>query len=105
MNLVASVHPSVCALMVEPFDLRPSSFAWRSTLTLARVSMLVKVVGQRSNAKNNIFAWLLPCFEVKVKGQGQMSGVQRSILGARLCQVQQRAIRVITSLRSLSVCL
>ncbi len=27
----------------------------------------------------------------KVKGQSKMSGAQRSILGARLCQVQQRA--------------
>ncbi len=28
---------------------------------------------------------------LKVKGQSQISGVQRSILGARLCRVQQRA--------------
>ncbi len=27
----------------------------------------------------------------KVKGQGQICGTQRSILGARLCRVQQRA--------------
>ncbi len=39
MHLVVSVRPFVCALMVEPFDLRPSSFAWRSTLTLARLTM------------------------------------------------------------------
>ncbi len=34
-----SVCPFVCALTAEPFDLRPSSFAWRSTLTLARLTM------------------------------------------------------------------
>ncbi len=59
------------------------------------------------------FSSLLPCFKVKgrvkvgvkVMGQGQLSGAQRSILGARLCRVQQRAIGVITSLRCLSVCL
>ena len=28
---------------------------------------------------------------MKVKGQGQISGAKRSILGARLCRVQQRA--------------
>ncbi len=36
MHLVASVRPSVCpfvcALTAELFDLRPSSFAWGSTL-------------------------------------------------------------------------
>ena len=59
--------------------------------------------------KNCVFAWLLPCFKGKVtgwaegQGQGQISGVQRSKLGARLCQVQQRAITVITSRRCLSV--
>ncbi len=32
--------------------------------------------GSRSNAKNRVFTWLLPCFKVKVKGrvQGQRSG-------------------------------
>ncbi len=39
MHLVAGVRPFVCALTVEPFDLRPSSFAWMSTLTLARMAM------------------------------------------------------------------
>ncbi len=42
---------------------------------------------------------------VKVTGQGQLSSVQRSLIGAQLCRVQQRAIEVITSLRCLSVCL
>ncbi len=37
-------------------------------------------------------------------GQGQSSGTQQSILGARLCRVQQRAIIVITSLRCLCLC-
>ncbi len=44
---------------------------------------------------------------IKVKGRvkvkGQISGAQRSIIGARLCRVQQRAMRVITNLRCLSV--
>ncbi len=42
MHLVASVRPSVrfvCALTAKPFDLRPSSFAWESTLTLAKLAM------------------------------------------------------------------
>ncbi len=78
MSVCLSVCPFVCDLTVEPFDLRSLSFAWGSTLTLA---------------------W------DKVKGQGQLSGAQRSILGARLCRVQKRAIGVITSLRYLSVCL
>ncbi len=37
--------------------------------------------GQRSESRS----------QVKVKGQGRISGVQWSILGARLCQVQQGA--------------
>ncbi len=36
MHLVASVRLSVC---LPTFDLRPSYFAWRSTLTLARLAM------------------------------------------------------------------
>ncbi len=31
---------------------------------------------------------------LKVKGQSHISGAQRSILGARLCRVQQRAKKV-----------
>ncbi len=38
------------------------------------------------------------------EGQGQMSDALRSLLGARLCQVQQRALEVITSQRYLCVC-
>ena len=38
-SVCLSVCPFVCALTTEPFDLRPSSFAWRSTLTLARLAM------------------------------------------------------------------
>ena len=73
------------------------------------------IVGQRSklDAKNRVLTSLLPSFEVrvrvkvkdrsrskvgvkvtlkvKVKDQSQISGVQRSIFGARLCRVQQRA--------------
>ncbi len=41
------------------------------------------IQGQRSGSRSR----------VKVKGQGQLSGAQRSILGARLCRVQQRAKR------------
>ncbi len=84
--------------------------------------MKVKVVGQRSwsNDKKRVLTSLLPCFTVKVivlgqgqrsglrsfvkvKGQGETSDTQQSILGARICRVQQRAIRVITSLRYLCV--
>ena len=40
--------------------------------------MTVNVVGQRtrSNVKNRVFTWLLPCLKVKLKcrGQGQRSG-------------------------------
>ncbi len=52
------VYPSVCAFTVEPFGLRPPSFALRSTLTLARLDIYyLKVVGQRSksSAKNRVF--------------------------------------------------
>ncbi len=42
---------------------------------------------------------------VKVMGQGQISGAQWMIIGAQHCRAQQRAIRVIISLRCLSVCL
>ncbi len=42
-------------------------------MTLATLAMSVTVVGQssRSNDKNHIFIWLLPCFRVNVKGLGQ----------------------------------
>ena len=65
-----SVHPFVCALMVEPFDLRPPSFAWRSTLTLARLAIKVKVVGQRSgsNVKSLVYLALRSRVAVMVKG-------------------------------------
>ena len=114
-NALGSVLPSVCPFVcAQSFDLRPSSFAWKSTLTLARLAMKVKVVGQRSRsrAKNCVFTWLLPCFKVRIKGRGQGQrsgsrswvtvmgqgqGAQQSI-GARLCRVQQTAIGVITSL-------
>ena len=49
-NVLGSVRPSVTTLLAEPFDLRPYSFARRLTLTLARMSMYVKVVGQRSRS-------------------------------------------------------
>ncbi len=70
-------RPFVCALTAEPFDLRPSSFA----LTLARLAMQVKVVGQRSrsrsNAKNHVLHGYYLALRsrsmvgVKVKGRGQ----------------------------------
>ncbi len=60
--LVASVRPFVClcvcvcvyALLFKPFDLWPWFLAWGSTLTLARLGLSVKVVGQssRSNDEN-----------------------------------------------------
>ncbi len=59
LSVCLSVRPFVCALTAEPFDLRPSSFAWGSTLTLAR---------SRSNAKNQVFTRPLPCFKVNVIG-------------------------------------
>ncbi len=55
--------------------------------------------GQRSRSKVGVKV------RVKVIGRGQTSSMQRSILGARLCRVHQRAIRVITSPRCLSACL
>ena len=75
-----------------------------------------------SKAKNRLFTSLLHILRVKVegrgqsqrsgsrsqievKGQGQISGAQWSILGAQLCWVQQRSTTTITSLRLLSVCL
>ena len=81
----------------------------------------VGIVGQgrrsRSNAKKIVF-WqhcdlaLSSRSKVRVKvkgrvkiiGQGQISGTQQSILGARLCRVQQRAIRVITRIRFKCLC-
>ena len=65
--------------------------------------MKVKVIGQRSrsNVKKYFPTTVLPCSRSKVRvmvkgwgqsrGQGQISGVQRSILGALLCRVRQRA--------------
>ncbi len=105
--------------MAELCDLQPWYLVCRLTLTLVRLELYLKVVGQmsRSNAKNRI---LHHCYlasrsmskvgvKVKVIGQGQrqgqFSGVRQSILGARLCRVQLRAIRAITRLRCLSVCL
>ncbi len=97
-------------------------FGIGSTLTEARLAGQ----GRRSKVKvkfqNRVLTSLLPCIKVKMKGQGQgqksvsrswvefkgqgqISGAQRSILGARLCRVQQRAIIVITSQRCSSVCL
>ncbi len=38
-SVCPSVCPFVCALMAEALDLRPSYFAWVSTLTLARLAM------------------------------------------------------------------
>ena len=43
---------------------------------MARSSLKVKVVGQRSrsNTKNSVLTSLLPCFKVKGQGQGQARG-------------------------------
>ena len=70
---------------------------------------------ERSNAENRVFLhgfYLALRSKVRVNVNGQVHGlrqkvkvwcrVEGSILGARLCQVQQRAIRVITSLRSIN---
>ncbi len=47
----------------------------------------VNVKGQGQGHRSGSRSW------IKVKGQGQISGAQQSILGARLCRVQQRAIK------------
>ncbi len=57
-------------------------------------------IGYRRKYKSRV----LTVLKVEVIGQGQITGVQRLIFGVRLCQVQHRAIRVITSLRCLYVC-
>ncbi len=67
----------------------------------------------RSNAKNVFWHHCYLALRsmskvgVMVPGQGpsQISSAQQSILGARHCQVQQRAVRVITSLVCLCVCI
>ena len=98
VRLVASVRPSVSALTHESFDLQPRFLTWVLTLTLARLGLYVKVVGQSSRSHcekmclvfDLIFCCLWTCFEVKIKGQGQSS---RSIMvdnGTWLCQVQQK---------------
>ena len=51
--------------------------------------------GQRPGSRSKV--------GVKVTGEGQISCLQRSILGALLFRVQQRAMGVIPSLRCLSV--
>ena len=53
-------------------------------MTLARLGLEAKVVGQRSMPRSGSRS------KVEAKGQVQISGAQRSILGARLCRVQQR---------------
>ena len=72
---------------------------------------MARLVGQGRRSKVNIKCQRT-CFDITVTlgqsqdqrsgsrlGQGQISDEQRSILGAQLCQVQQRPIRVITSIR------
>ena len=82
-----------------------------------------QVQGQDQIKKNRVLISLLPSFKVKVRakvkgrvkvkgrgqghtqGQSQISSSQRSILGARLCRVQQRAKKSnLISPRCLSVC-
>ncbi len=57
MHLVASVclsiRPFVCALMLEPFDLRPSPFAWRSTLKCKN-----SLESGKKNLAGLIIAWM-----------------------------------------------
>ena len=85
-------------LMAEPLDLRPWSwYVGRPWPWLGLDCRWRSLVTSRLNSKNQVLTSLLPCFKVwvkvgvKVTDQGQISGVQRSILGARLCRVQQRA--------------
>ncbi len=44
----ASVCSSVSALTDEPFDIRTQNLVERLTLTISRMSLTVKVIGQRS---------------------------------------------------------
>ena len=74
-NAHDSVHPCVCpsvsALTPKPFDLQPWYSVCRSTLTLARMGVKVKVVGERSrsNAQIRIFT-----SDILPWGLGQRSG-------------------------------
>ncbi len=49
-----SVCVSVRTLTTEPFDLWPWFLVWELTLTLARLGLYVKVVGQRSRSLGKI---------------------------------------------------
>ena len=71
------------------------------TLCYLALGLRSEVMGQGKRSRS----------QVEVKGQGELSGAQRSILGTRLCRVEQRVIitgleqrRVITIPRCLCVC-
>ncbi len=49
-SVCLSVRLFVCPLTAEPFDLPPSNFAWRLTLTLPRLACYV-CQGRRSKVK------------------------------------------------------
>ncbi len=75
---------------------------------LQNINHFLSTAKQGDNALGSVRPPVQPSVRVPshgwtVQGQGQMYGAQRSILGARLCRVQQRASTTITSLRSLSV--
>ncbi len=44
----------LCALADELFDFSPSFWAWRLTLTLARVELKVKVIGLILRSRSNM---------------------------------------------------
>ncbi len=48
-------------------------------------------IAREAREMMNLVVSVLPSVRAKVTGQGQISGKQLSILGARLCRVQQRA--------------
>ncbi len=122
-NRIGSVRPSVCVSLgvfvrVVPFEPFHLDF-WHGGRPWPRLGWDCR---SRSNPKIRVFTSLLHCLKVKVqgrdqgqrsgsrsrvkvKGQCQVSGAQQSILGDRLCRVQQWATTTITSLRWLSVCL
>ena len=101
-NGLGSVRPSLClfvrALLFEPFDLWPWFLVWgrpwhrlswdcRSKVKVVFWHHCYLALRSRSNVRSRSGSRS----RVNVRGQSQISCSQRSILGARLCRVQQRA--------------
>ena len=62
-----SVRPSFTTLTAEPFDLRPWCLVCRLTLTLARLGLYVKVVGQGQMPKIVFWHHCYPALRSKSK--------------------------------------